>query len=167
MELFKDATLREIAEKLESIEEIDGIVVDAATGEIIPPQIWDKLTATREQKIRAYIAVIKDLRAKAAMHEEEAERQQKRAKAQKNRAAYLASILQSVLDGETFESVEGRVSYRDTPGRVLITDAGKIPGTWVLKMNPVFNTHEMNAYLKMGGEIPGAELVKERKMKIT
>lgn len=169
MEMFDfsdNPTLREIVEKLERVSTADGVAVDTETGEIIPPELWHAIAAKKEDKIRAYIAVIKDLRARAAAHKEEAKRQTRRAKSQESRAAYLSGILAEALQGKDYEGAEGRAVFGETRGKVVITDAGKIPSEWVKRMEPVFDKDGMNKYLAMGGEIPGAELVKERKMSV-
>lgn len=165
MELFKDKTLQELTDQINSMMLMDGMAVDTRTGEAVTADIFSQLNAAYEDKVSAYIAYIKDLKAKAEAHKAEAKKQKDIADRQMKNAAWLMGNLKANLKGKKWDCTVGSVTYRETPPRVVICDEEAIPDKWgTEKVTIGWNLEDMRKAMLAGEEIPGAKLESEVRM---
>lgn len=133
--------------------------VDMETGEIIDPEMLEKLQINRDEKIENIACWIKNLLSDADQLKQEADKLLQRKKVAENKANSLKRYLFSFLDGEKFKSVKASVSYMSTEA-VEVTDISKIPGEFLRYKDPEPNKTSIKQALKGGVEIPGAILNK-------
>lgn len=105
-----------------AIETAFNLAIDPETGEVNEEQMMllEMLEMDRDKKIENVACFIKNLRADAAAYKAEKDAFAKRQKQAENKAESLSNYLQSVLNGEKFNSTRCSVSFRHTQKVALV-----------------------------------------------
>lgn len=137
-----------IRELIESGTDEHGVLSDEADHAL------DELFEKREQKLLAYGAVIKELRAESKAVKDEAQRMRQRAQAIENRAERLKERLADALGpGNTLK--DARCSIYWTPAtRVVVDDEDKLPDGLV----KIERTPRLSDIKKLLSEGPASQL---------
>ena len=164
-------TIYEINAQIEDIIARMFDEVDEETGEV-DPQILEELTdlqMERDQKLENIGAYIKNLKGEVEAIKKELDLLKRRAEAKKNKIEYLENLLASDLQarGETKkEFARCIISFRRSE-QVVITDEALIPQNLMKKkveMTP--DKVEIKNLIKVGHEVPGAELIEKQNIQI-
>ena len=107
--------------------------IDPETGEVDADKL-EELTLQREQKVENIACWIKNLVSDAKALKDEKKALEERIKAKESRAESLKAYLESVLDGQRFETSKCAVSFRKTQS-VNISDLSAIPADY-LRLKP-------------------------------
>ena len=138
--------------------------IDPETGEVNAEKLGE-LMIQREQKVENIACWIKNLVSDAKALKEEKKALDERIKAKENRAESLKKYLESILEGQKFETTKCAVSFRKSQS-VNISDLSAIP-TKFLRVKPAEpDKTEIKKALKNGETITGAELVDKLSMTI-
>ena len=138
--------------------------IDPETGEVKADMLGE-LMIQREQKIENIACWIKNLVSDAKALKEEKKALDERIKAKENRAESLKKYLESILEGQKFETPKCAVSFRKSQS-VNIIDLSAIP-TEFLRIKPAeADKTEIKKALKNGKTVTGAELVDKLSMTI-
>lgn len=141
--------------------------IDLETGEILDKDMaerFEQLSLDRDDKIENICCFIKNLRAEAEALKAEKMAFAARQKSAENKAESLAKYLSSILNGEKFDSVKAKVSWRKSEA-VQIDDISALPAEYV-SYTPAADKAEIKKALKAGKEIAGATLVTNQNMVI-
>ena len=164
-------TIYEINAKIQDIIDRMFDEVDEETGEV-NPDIIEELTdleMERDQKLENIGAFIKNLEGEVDAIKKELDFLKRRAEAKKNKIEYLKNLLAGDLQarGETKkEFTRCVISFRRSE-QVVITDESLIPQNLMKKkveMTP--DKVEIKNLIKVGHEVPGAELVEKQNIQI-
>lgn len=139
-----------------NIYEIDRAIlscVDEETGEIVDPELLNRLQLERGKKIEGIACWIKNLTADAADIKAEESVLAERRKAKENKAASLKEYLKCILDNSPFESARCKVSFRRSQ-QVDILDETAIPAEF-LKTETVVKVDKK----AIGEALKGGELI--------
>lgn len=93
--------------------------IDETTGELLNGDILDRLNMAREDKLESVALYIKNLQAEAVAIKQERDNLDERMKSKERKADSMKRYLQSVLNGEKFETPKCKVSYRKSQQVVL------------------------------------------------
>lgn len=138
--------------------------IDPETGEVDAEKLGE-LTLQREQKVENIACWIKNLVSDAKALKDEKKTLEERIKAKENRAESLKAYLESVLDGQRFETAKCAVTFRKTQS-VNISDLAAIPSEFLrFKPAEADKTAIKNA-IKAGETVNGAELVEKMSMAV-
>lgn len=140
---------------------------DPETGEILDDEMterFEKLALDRDKKIENVCCMIKNLKAEAEALKAEKNAFASRQKVAESKAESLTKYLASVLNGEKFDSVRAKVSWRKSEA-VQIDDISSLPQEYV-SYTPSADKTEIKKALKAGKEIAGASLVTNQSMVI-
>lgn len=138
--------------------------IDSETGEVNEDMLGE-LMIQREQKIENIACWIKNLISDAKALKDEKKALDERIKAKENRAESLKKYLESILEGQKFETPKCAVSFRKSQS-VNISDLSAIP-TEFLRIKPAeADKTEIKKALKNGKTVTGAELVDKLSMTI-
>lgn len=141
--------------------------IDLETGEILDEEMaerFEQLSLDRDDKIENICCFIKNLRAEAEALKAEKMAFAARQKSAENKAESLTKYLSSILNGEKFDSVKAKVSWRKSEA-VQIDDISALPAEYV-SYTPAADKAEIKKALKAGKEIAGATLVTNQNMVI-
>lgn len=146
----------------EAIDATFSLAVDPTTGEVNDEQLYllDLLEIERDKKIENIACLIKNLRAEAAALKTEKDAFQKRQKQAENKAESLSNYLQSVLNGEKFNSTRCSVSFRKT-NKVVLDEGYTVYDidTHFLRMSePTLDKTEIKKALDAGMSIAGVHM---------
>lgn len=151
-----------------NIYEIDQAIlslVDPETGEISDFEKLDELSMERDKKIENVACWCKNLSAEAKAIRDEEKALADRRQSAERKAEGLKRYLSDALHGEKFQTPKCAVTFRKTTS-VCISDIGALT-EWaersghddLLKYSaPAPDKTEISKALKLGIEIPGAEL---------
>lgn len=140
---------------------------DPETGEILDDEMterFEQLALDRDKKIENVCCMIKNLKAEAEALKAEKYAFALRQRAAESKAESLTKYLASVLNGEKFDSVRAKVSWRKSEA-VQIDDISSLPQEYV-SYTPSADKTEIKKALKAGKEIAGASLVTNQSMVI-
>lgn len=152
---------------LPTIQMEDGEVkVDEETGEIIDEAAIIALDMDFKEKLDSLLSWQKQEEAFAEAIKKEAKAIEERAKRHSNKSDQLTNLIKTLLEGKTFENERHQVTYRMTPGSVVIKDESLIPFEYMKPAKPTPDKTAIGKLLKAGTEVPGCELNKENKMYI-
>lgn len=162
------ATLYEIKE--EYLKALEG-AFDLETGEVLDVDKMaeaDKLFGDFNSKIDNIICYIKNLKADAEALKVEKNNLAERQKAKENKAESLTKYLQSVLEGNKYESTVGKVSYRKSVSVEVDLDVFQQDERAFdfLNYEPKADKTALKKALEEGLEINGAKLVEKNNMQI-
>lgn len=142
--------------------------VDEETGEVSPESVerFNELNEAREEKLDNIGAYIKNLRAEIKMLKEEEQNLKARREAKEKKEENLIKYVESVLDGEKFESPRVAFSYRKSE-QVVIADEDLIPEEYtVTKTETKADKTKIKAALKAGEEVNGAFLQAKNNLQV-
>lgn len=152
--------------RLYEIDEAIMNCIDRETGEIIDPEQLSALQIEREKKLENVALWIKNLKADMSDLKAEKEAFAEREKQAKAKLESLSKWLTEALNGERFETVKVKVSFRNSEA-VEITDESKIPKEYMrVKTEITPDKTAIKEALKSNFAIPGAELVKNKNIQI-
>lgn len=152
--------------KLYEIDQRIADCVDAETGEIIDVEALTKLEMARNDKIEGVACWVKDLTAQSEAMRAEARNLLERARAAENRANSLKTWLLYALDGQRFDGVKARVSFREVKA-VDVYDQSRVPQEY-LKTETIITPmkSEMLKALSEGHYIEGVQIEKRKSVLI-
>ena len=160
-------TLYEIDSQLSALIEDEGRIINAETGELLPPSVLDELTMERDAKIENIALYIKNLTAEADAIKAEKKRLDERIKGKEKKAAWLTSYLASSLNGEKFETSRVAVSYRKSEVVEYTGDLNDLSDRFIRRKETVeLDKTALKAALKEGIKIAGASLIKKQNVQI-
>ena len=145
-----------------AIETAFNLAIDPETGEVNEEQMMllEMLEMDRDKKIENVACFIKNLRADAAAYKAEKDAFAKRQKQAENKAESLSNYLQSVLNGEKFNSTRCSVSFRKT-NKVALDEGYTVYDidTHFLRMSePTLDKTEIKRALDAGMSIEGVHM---------
>lgn len=146
--------------------------VDESTGELLNGSDLDNLEMAREEKLENAACAVKNLRADAKAHRDEAANQLDIAKSEEKRADGFEQWLDHVLDGQKFETGKCKVSYRhstalDVDEESFIAWAEKSGHDELLNYKePTVAKREVTSLIKSGHEYPHCRLTERRSINI-
>lgn len=139
--------------------------IDAETGEIIDEKalyLFESLQLDRNKKIENTACLIKNIKADAEALKTEAAKLTARQRAAENRAKWLQSYLEQIMNGEKFKSSKAVITYM-TYKSVQVDDLDSIPDEFKrVKIEP--NKVDIKEAIKDGKDVPGASLVSKTSM---
>lgn len=139
--------------------------VDEETGEILSPEILDKLQLDRKVKIENIALYIKNLLAEAKAIAEEKKALDAREKKRKKLAENLKAYLTEHLNGQKFHSARVDLSFRKSDTlEVLSTD--NIPDEYLKPQPPKVDAMALKRAVKAGTEFDGVQLVVKLNLQI-
>ena len=153
------ASLYEISQELLSL-------TDQETGEITDWEQFEALQMARDEKIENIGLYIKNLLAEAAALKAEEKSFAERRKRAENKADSLKRYLDSVLQGQKFNTTKVAISYRKSTS--VEVDETKIPANWLREIPATYmvDKAEITKALKAGEKIDGAVLVERNNIQI-
>lgn len=138
--------------------------IDPDTGEVDADKL-EELTLQREQKVENIACWIKNLISDAKALKDEKKAIDDRIKAKESKAESLKRYLETVLDGQKFETPKCAITFRKTQS-VNINDLAAIPSEFLrFKPAEADKTAIKNA-IKAGETVSGAELVEKMSMAV-
>lgn len=159
--------LYEIDQRLEQL-------IDPDTGELLDLEAFEALRLAREKKIEGMALWYKNVSAEAAAIKEEAEALTRRGKSLEKQAERLRSYIGRILDGEKFSTARCAVTFRASTALevadpdALIDWAEKNGYDGCLSYNtPEIRKKEVRELLERGVEVPAAQIVKKKNVRIT
>ena len=152
------ATLYEINEEILNC-------VDTETGEIIDPEKLSRLQMDFDDKVEGIALWIKDLLSDAAAIKAEKDKLADRQRVCENKAKNLKEYLSGFLAGQKFCTPRAAISYRKSES-VSVSDVGKIPKEYLKYKEPEPDKTKIKNALKIGENIPGAELIENQNILI-
>ena len=164
------ANLFEINARLREILEngYDETCIDIETGEFDAEKavsLVEELSLAREEKIDGIALYIEELGADAAALKAKADALKQRAKAMENKAERLEEYLTAALDGEKYESTNGKISFRKSVA--VMVDESVLPGEYFTeKIERKPDKTAIKKALNGGAVIDGASLVEKRNIQI-
>ena len=159
-------SLYEIDQRLATLLEVDGDIVDTDSGEILSLEDVEALEMAREEKIEGWGLWIKNQSAMAAALKSEEDNLRERRKALEKRIENSTKRYQEYLAGEKVSTPRLSVSYRKAES-VEIDDAEKIPD-FLLRVKTTVEPDKtaIKAEIKAGNVVDGAHLVTRQSMTI-
>lgn len=122
------------------------------------------LSLERDKKIDNIACYIKEILNDIEGHKKIEAQQAEWRKQKEKKAEYLKSLLQYSLNGQKFESIANKITYRKSVA-VNVTDADKLPEDFIIiERKP--NKKAIKEALEEGEIIDGAELVKNINIQI-
>lgn len=157
--------LYEIDQQLERLLELDTErMVDTETGEILTAEDIDKLQMDRAEKIEGCLLVIKNKLAEADAIDVEMKKLADRKRSLNNKAIWLQEYVASSLNGETFSTSKGAVTYRKSEA-IEVLDIDKISPEYIKTTISADKTAIKKA-IKAGEVVGGAQLIERMNMQI-
>lgn len=138
--------------------------IDPETGEVNVNMIKD-LIMQRDQKVENIACWIKNLISDAKALKDEKKALEERIKAKENRAESLKKYLESILEGQKFETPKCAVSFRKTQS-VNISDFTALPAEFLRFKPAEADKTAIKAAIKAGEVVSGAELVESLSMAV-
>ena len=143
-------------------------LLDHETGEI--PESWasflDDIQMERDQKLLNCAALYKSWAAEAdAIRTEEKSLEARRHALEARGERIKGWMVQNMTAGEKLSDARCTLSWRMSPGSVVINNASQIPAEYYHK-EIVWHKKELGDAIKGGATIPGAELVKSVSLQI-
>lgn len=134
--------------------------VDTTTGEIIDIDYLESLEMDKAEKIDYLIKLYLNCLSDAKSLKEEAQKFQKRAKAEENKAESIKNYLGFIQKGEKFKSLDGlhQITFRKTQS-VEIEDISKLDECYLRYKDPEADKNAIKEALKNGVDVAGAVLV--------
>lgn len=146
-------------------------LVDPETGELLDEEAFVSLQMERNTKIENLILFYKNTLAEAKAVKSEADTLYKRAAALNARSDQLKYYVETILNGEKFQTPRCTVSYRASTSVELVDESALV--AWaaetshtdcIVQRPPAVDKMAVKALLKTGEEIPGVHLLKKRNM---
>ena len=134
-------------------------LVDEETGELVEFELFQALQMERDVKIENLLRWYKNESTIAAAFKAESDNLSKLARASANKAARLKDYISQVLDGTPFVCPSGKISFRNSPGAVVIGEGVELDEKWIsttILRDP--DKPAIRAALKAGEVIPGVTL---------
>lgn len=159
-------TLYEVKEELaKAIEEC----MDEETGEVFDQERLNKAFKDWNEKIESCMCYVKNLKAQAEAIKTEQSRLAERRRVIENKADNLMEYLQATLEGQTFESARGRISYRKSESVEVDLEAFmKNAGCeeFLKYEEPKPNKAEIKNAIKNGACFEGVSIITKQNMQI-
>lgn len=150
-------TLYEINQNLLSL-------IDEETGEITDIAAFEALLGEKDAKLENIIKLYKNASADSTALKAEADAFAKRAKAATALADRMKAMLDAELDGNTFECVTGKVSFRKSKA-LVVDDEARIPEQYQRIAYSVDKTALKKA-IENGDNIAGAHIEVRRNVQV-
>ena len=158
-------TLWEVDKRISDILE-NGMHIDDETGEVFLPEDLDSLNIERDEKIEGIALYVKNLKAEAEAIHTEIDRLKDREESKKKKAERLIQYLSSVLCGQKFETAKTSLSFRKS-SVVQINDELLVPEEFMkVKTEKKPDKTAIANRIKVGGFVPGCELVVKNNLQI-
>lgn len=167
------ARLYEITEDLRQLFEQADAYAEEHEGSL-PPELANSLKdleSDLDQKLAGCCSIRSETLSTVEMLDREIERLTKRKKAQERKVAWLQDYMQDSLEALKIDELEvagkWKLRLQKTPGSVKITDSTLVPDCYVEVITErKLNKLAISADLKAKKDVPGTELVVERKLRI-
>ncbi len=153
------------AEYITAIEE----AFDEETGEILDPERLAQAGADFWDKVENVMCYIKNLKADAVALKEEKQKLAERQKVKENKAERLSKYLQDALEGQTFESPRGKISYRKSAALEVDMEEfmkNESAELYLKYKEPELNKEAIKKAIKEGQSFEGAEIIERQNMQI-
>lgn len=138
---------------------------DPETGEVLGFEELEALQMEREKKIKNVVLWIKDMNAEAEMVKAEKQKLANRQSAIERKADSVKQFLSRYLnEGEKLKGGNFAISWRKSES-VEISDENLVPDAYIRIKSEVDKT-ELKKALKLGLDVPGAELVTKNNLQI-
>lgn len=163
-------TLYEIDQALRALME----QIDPITGEWVgDPDAWEQLTMAREAKLEGTACLIKDIRKDIKGFDDEIAELQRRKRTAENRERWLMMKLADNLNGENFETSKCSLRFKLNPEKVNLIDPDKAMA-WAQEYAPdclrykpaTLSLADLKTEIRKGAVIPGAELIREKRLEV-
>lgn len=131
---------------------------DEETGEIFDLEALEALELERDKKLASLIALYKNLTAEAKALAEAKKELDKRKKAKETSAERILKYIDSQQNGNPFECIEGRLSYRKSTSTEMVDEEAFInwDGKWEYGHSEFVSSKEdIATAIKNGIDIPG------------
>ena len=147
--------------------------VDEETGEILDFDRLEALQMAKEEKIENLAMWIKNLVAQAGDIKAEEAALAERRRVKENKANRLKEYLNSILNGQKFETARVSLSFRNSTA-VEISDESMLLD-WLERnckencikyKSPEISKSEVGKLLKAGEEVPGAALITRQNIQV-
>ena len=138
---------------------------DEETGEILDTQKFDEMQMALDDKLEGIGCYIKNLKAEAAALENEAKALAERGKKAKNKAASLERYLSDFLQGNPFETLRVKISFRKSES-LEVSDTAKVPEAYLRYKAPEVDKTELKKAVKAGLVLEGVQLVQKNNIQI-
>ena len=129
----------------------------------------DSITDGIEDKVEGIAKVVKSIEAEAKAIKEEETRLADRRKAMENRVKQMKQYAEESMRAVGMSRIKGAlftVAIQKNPPSVEVLDEGEIPEGYWVPQPPKLNRKEIVEALKLGIEIPGAELKQGESLRI-
>lgn len=156
-------TLYEIDEQIARCVKVnDSEYVDIETGEIIDIDYLEHLEMDKDRKIDYLIKLHLNCKADAEALKAEAQKFQKRAKAEENKAEQIKNYLAFIQKGEKYKTTDGlhQISFRKSTS-VEVTDISKLPDVYLRYKELEADKASIKIALNSGVQVAGAVLVEK------
>ena len=152
--------------KLYEIDEALAECFDPETGEIVDIDSYENLQGERDKKIEGIACIIKNRQALIDALKAEKKRMDDRIGTLETQNENTKAFLDSVLQGQRFETEKAVCSYRKST-RVDITDISKIPDEYLnVKTEIAPMKTAIKQALKEDKEVPGCALIETNNLSI-
>jgi len=140
----------------------DSEAVDTATGEVIDIDYLNSLEMERDKKIEYLIKLHLNCKSDAESLKAEAQKFQKRAKAEENKAEQIKSYLAYIQNGEKFKSEDGlhQISFRKTTS-IEVPDVSVLDECYLRYKDPEADKTAIKEAIKSGIDVKGATLIEK------
>lgn len=140
----------------------DNEAVDTATGEVIDIDYLEHLQMDKERKIEYLIKLHLNCKADAEALKAEAQKFQKRAKAEESKAEQIKNYLSYVQNGEKFKSADGlhQITFRKTTS-VEVPDVFAVDNCYLRYKDPEPDKTAIKEAIKSGIDVKGATLIEK------
>lgn len=152
------ASLYEINEQILSC-------VDMETGEIIDMDKLNELQMVFDDKVEGIALWIKNLLSDADAIKKEKDVLEERKKACENKAKNLKEYLNSVLQGQKFNTPKVSISFRKSES-IEIADGANIPEEYLRYPEPEVKKTDIKKAIKAGETFEGVSLVQKQNIQI-
>lgn len=122
-----------------------------------------------EDKVENIVNLIRNSDADIKALKEEEQRLNKKRKALENKVQSMKDYVFDSLVVTGTESIKYKafkVSIKENPESVFVTDANKIPDSYFVTQEPKIDKRAVKEAIKDGKSVPGAELIRTRSLSI-
>lgn len=139
--------------------------VDTETGELLDEEKFAALQIDMQDKLEGLGCWIKNLEADAAALKAEEQAFAERRKSVERQIANKKQYLSNFLDGEKFETLRVKISFRKSESLEVSEDA-KIPEEFLKYKEPEVNKVDLKKAVKAGLVLDGVQLVQKQNIQI-
>lgn len=139
--------------------------VDTETGELLDEEKFAALQIDMQDKLEGLGCWIKNLEADAAALKAEEQAFAERRKSVERQIANKKQYLSNFLDGEKFETLRVKISFRKSES-LEVSEEAKIPEEFLKYKEPEVNKVDLKKAVKAGLVLDGVQLVQKQNIQI-